>query len=66
MNKSIWRLSKKEEQEWLESSPIACAAADAWVHERDIAGRHFSDPHRAAMDALEVTTRDSPLRKVKP
>lgn len=45
---------------------LACAAADAWAHERAGAGRDFSDPHKKTMNALETATRSLPLRKVKP
>lgn len=45
---------------------LACEASEAWIRERDVAGRDFSDRDRDALDRLELATRQSPHRKVVP
>lgn len=64
-----------------ETDALACAVADAWrrITVADPNGGHMriktplaeedsdlTDPLQDALDALEYTTRQSPLRKVKP
>lgn len=54
----------------LSSSSIACAVADAWCADRmncRCAAIFDSHPTLAlALDVLDLLTRESPLRKVKP
>ena len=56
------------EADRLQASPIACAVADAWLSERSDfrVVRRMTDESSSAFDALELATRESPLRKVKP
>jgi hypothetical protein len=53
------------------ASPIACAVADAWCADETMVGGDQWNVEIApglarALDALELATRESPLRKVKP
>ncbi len=50
-----------DESAALSASPIACEVADWWLQNRDA----YAFEQRP-LDELEVATRNSPLRKVKP
>lgn len=71
-----WGRTEEEQREYLAllHSPAACAVADAWIgmqragnsvpsrlHARDAVSPNMEK----TLDALELATRDSPLRKVR-
>lgn len=77
----VTTMEREAEARALSASPIACAVADAWQKVKNDDAEdtatyimtpyghrddHLTDPLQDTLDALELATRNSPLRKVKP